>query len=152
MVKGTRLQNPPPNASAAARGVAPNPSAQAATTTTPSTANTHASGNQRSPNAAQRSASRSGQEADDPAGTGTDIKTPSTTTLTPQRERDPGEDRRAHPVVVQECAEAGIAVAPARDRELPRHQRRRHRQRPPVRRAELRVVPHHRQGDQERRV
>src|SRR5690348_17488981 len=58
MVNGIRLQKPSPNALTAAVGVAPNANAASATTTTPSAANTQASGNQRSAQAALRKAAR----------------------------------------------------------------------------------------------
>src|SRR3546814_16472487 len=63
MVNGIRRQKPSPKASAVACGVAPKPSAKLATSSTPTTANTHASGNQRSAKSALRNASRSGRPA-----------------------------------------------------------------------------------------
>src|SRR3972149_6021075 len=58
MVKGIRLQKPSPKALAVACGVEPKPIAASATMTTPSTANTYASGNHFSAQAAERSAAR----------------------------------------------------------------------------------------------
>ena len=58
MVKGIKLQKPSPNALAVTTGVAPKPSTAMATTITPSAANTHASGNQRSAQLALRNAAR----------------------------------------------------------------------------------------------
>ena len=43
-----------------------------------------------------------------------------------------GEDRQAHPIVVQEGAEAGRPLAGAGDRELPGHQQQRHAKAQPI--------------------
>ena len=65
MVNGIRLQKPSPNAVTVAVGVAPKANAASATTSTPSAANTHASGNQRSAHAALRRAARAIQPSCD---------------------------------------------------------------------------------------
>src|ERR1019366_9833175 len=62
MVKGIKLQNPEPKLCATASGAAPMPTAPTATTATASTANAKASGNQRSAQAQQRSATADSSE------------------------------------------------------------------------------------------
>src|SRR5450759_1298386 len=62
MVKGIKLQNPDPKLCATASGAAPTLTAPTATTATASTANAKASGNQRSDQAQQRSATADSSE------------------------------------------------------------------------------------------